>query len=165
MLNKFYFSILFGLAITLTACGDDDSSGVSGSFPDGGDPKFYCEVTDGTDSDGTIWVQFKLNVPNRFGQFQKRSLKKDGTELSYWERTYYNLNSKMEKMMCEEFEEDIKQDLQREDNGIEDYACGNGVEYVHYKEQTSKKNLDSVKKSFEEECEDFQRKRDEGDLD
>ena len=165
MLKKFYFSVLFGLAVTLTACSESSSSSVSGNFPEGGYSEYSCEVTDGVDSDGTIWVQLKLNVPNRFGQLQKRSLKKDGTELNYWEKTYYNLNSQMKKMMCEEFEEDVKQDLQRENNGIEDYACGNGVEYVHYKGQTERKNLDSAKESFEEDCEDFQRKKDEGDLD
>ena len=162
MLKKIYFSVLFGLAITFTACGD--SSDISGSFPEGGYPEFSCKVTEGTDSDGTIWVQFKLNVPNRMGEMQKRSLK-DGTEFGYWERSYYNLSSKNQKLMCEDFEGDIKEELQSEDNGIEDHACGNGVEYVHYKAQTEKQNLDSVKKMFEEECEDNQREWDEGDFD
>ena len=161
MLNKFYFSVLFGLAITLTACGDDDSSGVSGSFPDGGDPKFYCEVTDGTDSDGTIWVQFKLNIPNRMGKIEKSSIDKNGTEKGYYEESYYSLNSKEESMMCREMKKYIQGN-----EYITDFECGNGVAYIHY-EMTGvrKKNLDSTKEDFEKECEDYQSDWEDGYLD
>ena len=67
--------ILFALGVfaifALTACDDSASSGDSngsgsnstskttGSFPPNGDEGFYCDVTDGTNADGSYWKQIR----------------------------------------------------------------------------------------------------------
>ena len=79
-MNKLLLALVtIAFALALTACDDSASSGdtngsgsnttskTTGSFPPNGDEGFYCDVTDGTNADGSYWKQIKVNIPKYKG--------------------------------------------------------------------------------------------------
>ncbi len=162
------------LALAFTACGDS-SSGASdsdpsnggkpsakGSFPQNGDPEFYCYATSGTDEDGKIWGQIKLNIPNYKGHVERITFDEAGNGTQYYEQSYYNLNSYNKTAMCLEFEQGIEE-KSRKRNFTETH-CENGVSYFVISFQGAPINeLMMHATEFEEDCEQYKREWEDGE--
>lgn len=135
------------------------STSSKGSFPSNGDPDFYCTV-----SKGEGWVQLKVNIPNYMGHVQKMgydSSTDTGTE--YYEESYYGLTSFEKKEMCLEYDQDIKND---EDRDLTDYYCGDGVFYMLSTVKNASLYMEEftmAEEMFEEDCKRYERKWNEGE--
>lgn len=161
-MNKI-LSALFALMLVLSGCGDSTSASDSGSkggnFPSNGDPDFYCDVTEGDN-----WWQMKVNIPNYMGMVEKFTYEENGTGTQYYEESYFGLSTSEKKMMCMEWNQEIKE-KSRKKNFKETY-CGNGVFYsiIEYEGQ-SRESIVEEASYFEEKCQRYKRKWENGEFD
>lgn len=155
-MRKFFATMtLFASLMAFTACDDSasgDSEGSKGSFPQNGDPSFYCEVTSGEG-----WAQIKVNIPGYMGRVEKFSYDAaTETATKYYEESYYKLTEFEKAEMCLEYDRDIKNNKKK---NVTDYYCGNGVFYMvvsatnasRYKEEVSEEAV-----YFKERCLEYE---------
>ena len=175
-MKKILFALGMLAIFTLTACDDSASSGDSngsgsnstskttGSFPPTGDEGFYCEVTDGTNADGSYWKQIKVNIPKYKGHVEKFTFDQNGTGTQYYEDSFFYTTPYEKSAMCLEFEDGIKENSYKR-NYTETY-CGNGFYYFVISFQNlSLEALHSQVDDYEEDCKDYERKWKGGDYD
>lgn len=174
---KKFLLILSALAMfTFTACDDSASSGDNsgsnsnssntskGSFPpNGGNDGFYCEVTSGEG-----WAQIKVNIPGYMGHVEKRSYDAaTETATQYYEESQYNITEYEKKLMCLEYDRDIKNNAKK-NRYLTDYYCDNAVFYmVGTIENASylKEDFAAAKYEFAEVCKDYEKKWEEHGFD
>lgn len=163
-------------ALAFTACGDsssgasesnlsnDGKTSAKSSFPQNGDPDFYCEVTSGTDEDGKTFGQIKVNIPNYKGHVERIAFDEAGNGTQYYEESYYNLNSYNKRAMCLEFEQGIEE-KSRKKNFTETY-CENGVSYFVISFQDAPiDHLAQHANEYKEDCEQYRREWEDGEFD
>ena len=161
-MNKILLA-LFALMFVLSACEDStsasDSGSKGGSFPSNGDPNFYCEVTKGDN-----WWQMKLNIPKYKGMVEKFTYEENGTGSQYYEEAYFGLTSIEKKMMCQEWEQELKEKSRKKN--FKDAYCGNGVFYsvIEYEGQ-SRESIEEEASYFEEDCQRYKKKWENGEFD
>ena len=175
MNKKILFPALFlAVMFSFVACDDSTSSGngdnsgslgtIKGSFPPNGDENFYCEVTDGTNEDGSYWKQIKVNIPKYKGHVEKITYDETGSGTQYYEDSRFYLTPYEKRVMCLEFEDGIKEQS-RKRNVTESY-CENGVSYFVISFQNAGLgSLTSKVDSFEEDCEGYMQKWKDGEYD
>ena len=155
---------VFGACDDSTSADSNGSNTVRGCFSSTGDPNFSCEVTEGTDADGKSWKQIKVNIPNYKGHVEKMTYDESGSGTQYYETSYFNLTPRKKMLMCLEFEDGIKSSSKKR-NYTETY-CDNGVSYfVITFENIPMSTIVSQVSSYEEDCEDYRRKWEDGDYD
>ncbi|ACX74253.1 putative lipoprotein [Fibrobacter succinogenes subsp. succinogenes S85] len=150
--------------------GANTSNAKKGSFPENGDPNFYCIVTHGEEPDGKIWSEKKFNIPNRQGHVERLTFDADGNGTQYYEDSYYNLNNRNKVAMCMEFNEAVKEKSNKK-NFIETYCEGQVSYFIIAFENAPLDELISRTNSFAEDCkweeknwEDSQNRQKEDDL-
>ena len=138
-MKKILFALGMLAMFAVTACDDSASSGDSngsgsnttskttGSFPPNGDEGFYCDVTDGTNADGSYWKQIKVNIPKYKGHVEKFTFDQNGTGTQYYEDSFFYTTSYEKTAMCLEYEDGLKENSHKR-NYTETY-CGNGFYY------------------------------------
>lgn len=171
-MKKFLFALsTLALMFAFTACDDSASSGdgaekqaAKGSFPENGEEGFYCEVTDGTNADGSYWKQIKVNIPKYKGHVEKFTFDENGTGTQYYEDAHFYITPHEKAAMCLEFEDGIKESAHKR-NYTETY-CGNGFYYFVISFQNiSMETLQSKVGDYEDDCKDYERKWMDGDYD
>ena len=176
-MKKFLLALGVLSMLAFTACddsasssGDNNGSGTKStsdskrSFPANGDEGFYCEVTDGTNADGSYWKQIKVNIPKYKGHVEKFTFDENGNGTQYYEDAHFYITPYEKTAMCLEFEDGIKESSHKR-NYTETY-CGNGFYYFVISFQNLKLGtLQSQVASYEEDCKDYERKWRDGDYD
>jgi len=177
-MKKLLFLLGMLSMFAFTACDDSASSGDSsdngsgsktsstpkGSFPANGDEGFYCEVTDGTNADGSYWKQIKVNIPKYKGHVEKFTFDQNGTGTQYYEDAGFYITPYEQTAMCLEFEDGIKESSYKR-NYTQTY-CGNGFYYFVISFQNLKlETLQLQVKDYEDDCKDYEKKWREGDYD
>ena len=176
-MKKFLLALGMLSMFAFTACDDSASSGSDsngsgskstsnskGSFPANGDEGFYCEVTDGTNADGSYWKQIKVNIPKYKGHVEKFTFDENGNGTQYYEDAQYYITPYEKTAMCLEFEDAIKQQAHKR-NFIETY-CENGVSYFVISFQNVNPGaLYSAIVDYESDCENYERMWKEGEYD
>ncbi|MBR4785249.1 MAG: hypothetical protein IK012_08365 [Fibrobacter sp.] len=161
---KKLLALLACLSFAFVACDDSASASsgngsgsnksAKGSFPANGDSDFYCDVTNGTNSDGTTWVQMKVNIPNYMGHVEKLTYDQEGNGSQYYEESYFRITPMDKLEMCLEFQEFIQEE--KEERNISDFYCDEGVSYfVTNFEHLKLEKILSRATYFEEDCEEY----------
>lgn len=168
------------LAFAFTACDDSASSNsdtngnaggnagkseAKGSFPQGGDPNFYCIADSGVDENGNNWSEIRVNIPKYRGHVEKITYDAAGNGTQYYEETYFSLNSVKQAMMCLEFNDEIEKKSAKYD--FADTYCENGVSYfvVRFQDVDVEEELAPRIEYFKEDCEDYKQEWEEGEYD
>ena len=179
---KKFLIVLSALAVgfAFTACDGSASSGSSdnsisnsnsnsqkvakNSFPPNGDEGFYCEVTSGTNEDGSYWKQIKVNIPKYKGHVEKITYDESGTGTQYYEDSYFYTTPYEKTTMCLEFEDGIKEGAHKR-NYTETY-CGNGFYYfVISFENAGLEEITSNVDEYEDDCKQYEREWKDGEYD
>ena len=175
-MKKILFALGMLAMFTVTACDDSASSGdsngsgsnttskMTGSFPPNGDEGFYCDVTDGTNADGSYWKQIKVNIPKYKGHVEKFTFDQNGTGTQYYEDSFFYTTSYEKTAMCLEYEDGLKENSHKR-NYTETY-CGNGFYYFVISFQNLHlETLHSQVDDYEDDCKDYEKKWKDGDYD
>ena len=176
-MKKFLLALGMLSMLAFTACddsasssGDNNGSGSKstsnskGSFPANGDEGFYCEVTDGTNADGSYWKQIKVNIPKYKGNVEKFTFDENGNGTQYYEEAQFYITPYEKTAMCLEFDDAIKQQSHKR-NFTETY-CENGVSYFVISFQNVNPGaLYSSIVDYESDCENYERMWKEGEYD
>ena len=167
MTRKVLFLGLSALVFSLVACDDSTSASDSqrkGSFPQHGYPNFICEVTDGTNEDGSTWAQILVNIPHYMGEVEKLTTDERGNGSQYIEEAYFGNSEREKRNMCLEYDEFVREEKEKGEKNITDHFCGDGVFYFVTEFSGARiDRLASRMQSFRERCEDYQKKWDEGE--
>lgn len=164
------------LAFAFTACDNSASSGsdtngnagksaAKGSFPQGGDPDFYCIADSGVDKDGNNWSEIRVNIPNYWGHVERITFDAAGNGTQYYEEAYYGLSSVKKGMMCLEFNDEIQKKSAKYD--FAETYCENGVSYfiVRFQDVDVEEELAPRIEYFRDDCEDYKQEWEEGEYD
>lgn len=134
------------------------------SFSPNGDEGFYCEVTSGTNEDGSNWKQIKVNIPKYKGHVEKITYDENGTGTQYYEDSYFYTTSYEKKAICLEFEDGIKEGAHKR-NYTETY-CGNGFYYfVISFENADLEEIGWTIDEYEDDCKQYEREWKDGEYD
>ena len=171
MKRKFIALMALSLMFSFVACDDSasgssegESSEVKGSFPQGGDPEFYCEATSGIDDDGRNWSQIKVNIPNYKGHVERFVFDNEGNGTQYYEEAHFKIKSYEKAEMCLEFNQFLAEE--KGERNITDSYCGEGVSYfvVQFENVKIERLMPQIT-YFEEDCEQYKREWEEGEYD